>query len=254
MYLGTAAWAEGPSERRALVARLASGRLADLNRIEALRLRKLGELDAERLADALVPPSLRRVLEGGPRALARARQTAAYAEKWDRRGTLPLSLAPAPDTVDPLPCLPRPAALRRLDGQSLDRLGVRGPGAELSGPPQPGLAALGLAALGLAGGAIAGFCLALEEGGSALLGAWLTDEWPTGSLELKVGTARRSAPLKAWEGLALPLLRAGEVLLLPPPRLKAFPDLAPGAELRLSAGFDSLVARLGAEGLHPTVQ
>lgn len=249
MLLGTAAWAEGPSERRALVARLASGRLADLNRIEALRLRKLGELDAERLADALVPPSLRRVLEGGPRALARARQTAAYAEKWDRRGTLPLSLAPAPDTVDPLPCLPRPAALRRLDGQSLDRLGVRGPGAELSGPPQPGLAALGLA-----GGGIAGFCLALEEGGSVILGGWLTDEWPTGSLELRVGAARRSAPLRAWEGLALPLLLAGEVLLLPPPRLKAFPHLPPGAELRLSAGFDTLVARLGAEGLHPTVQ
>ncbi|MBK9797623.1 MAG: hypothetical protein IPP58_14250 [Holophagaceae bacterium] len=195
MYLGTAAWAEGPSERRALVARLASGRLADLNRIEALRLRKLGELDAERLADALVPPSLRRVLEGGPRALARARQTAAYAEKWDRRGTLPLGLAPAPDAVDLLPCLPRPAALRRLDGQSLDRLGVRGPGAELTGPPQPGLAALGLA-----GGAIAGFCLALEEVGSAILGAWLTDEWPTGSLELRVDAARRSAPLRAWGG------------------------------------------------------
>lgn len=249
MYLGTAAWAEGPSERRALVARLASGRLADLNRIEALRLRKLGELDAERLADALVPPSLRRVLEGGPRALARARQTAAYAEKWDRRGTLPLGLAPAPDAVDLLPCLPRPAALRRLDGQSLDRLGVRGPGAELTGPPQPGLAALGLA-----GGAIAGFCLALEEVGSAILGAWLTDEWPTGSLELRVDAARRSAPLRAWEGLALPLLRAGEVLLLPPPRLKAFPHLPPGAELRLSAGFDTLVVRLGVEGLHPTVQ
>ena len=84
------------------------------------------------------------------------------AEKWDRRGTLPLGLAPAPDAVDLLPCLPRPAALRRLDGQSLDRLGVRGPGAELTGPPQPGLAALGLA-----GGAIAGFCLALapELGG-----------------------------------------------------------------------------------------
>jgi len=249
MLLGTATWAEGPTERRALVAQLASGRLADLNRIEALRLRKLGELDAERLADALVPPSLRRVLEGGPRALARARQTAAYAEKWDRRGTLPLSLAPEGGTVDLLPCLPRPAALRRLDGQSLDRLGVRGPGAELTAPPQPGLAALGLA-----GGALAGFCLALEEGGSAILGAWLTDEWPTGSLELRVGAARRSAPLKAWEGLALPLLRAGEVLLLPPPRLKALPNLVAGAEVRLSAGFDQLVLRLGAEGLHPTVQ
>jgi hypothetical protein len=33
MFLGTAVWAEGPVERRTLVARLASGRLADLNRI-----------------------------------------------------------------------------------------------------------------------------------------------------------------------------------------------------------------------------
>ena len=39
MLLGTAAWTEGPLERRSLVGRLASGRLADLNRIEAIRLR-----------------------------------------------------------------------------------------------------------------------------------------------------------------------------------------------------------------------
>jgi hypothetical protein len=206
-------------------------------------------LDAERLAEALVPPSLRRVLEGGPRALARARQTVAYAEKWDRRGTLPALLAPGPDTVDLLPCLPRPAALRRLDGQCLDRLGIGGRGAELSGPPQPGLAAVGMA-----GGAIAGFCLALEEGGSAILGAWLTDEWPTGSLELRAGSARRTAPLKAWEGLALAALHAGEVLLLPPPKLKPLPDLQAGTEVRLSAGFDQLILRLGPEGVHPTVQ
>ncbi len=45
MFLGTAVWNEGPAERRALVARLASGRLADLNRIEAVRLRKLGDAD-----------------------------------------------------------------------------------------------------------------------------------------------------------------------------------------------------------------
>ncbi len=249
MFLGTAVWAEGPVERRALVARLASGRVADLNRIEAVRLRKLGEGEPERLAEALVPASLRRVLEGGPRALARVRQTVAYAEKWDRRGTLPEALAPAASSADLLPCLPRPASLRRLDGLSLDRLGVGGQGAELSGPPQPCLAAVGLA-----GGAIAGFCLALEAGGSAVLGAWMTDEWPTGSLELRAGATRRTAPLKAWEGLELPALRAGEVMLLPPPRLKPLPNLVAGAEVRLSAGFDTLVLRLGAEGIHPTVQ
>jgi hypothetical protein len=249
MLLGTAAWAEGPVERRALVARLASGRLADLNRIEALRLRKLGEGEPERLAEALVSASFRRVLEGGPRALARVRQTVAYAEKWDRRGTLPDALAPAPEAVDLLPCLPRPAALRRLDGSSLDRLSLRGTGATLAEPPQPALAALGLA-----GGGVAGFCLALDEGGSAVLGTWMTLEWPRGSLELWAGSVRRSALLRAWEGLALPGLRAGEVLLLPPVKLKPFPDLAGGAEIRFSATFDQLLLRLGPEGVHPTVQ
>ncbi len=249
MFLGTAVWAEGPLERRALVARLASGRLADLNRIEAIRLRKLGEGDPEQLAEALVPPSLRRVLEGGARALARVRQTVAYAEKWDRRGTLPETLSPPLEAVDLLPCLPRPSSLRRMDGQSLDRLAVRGPGAELSAPPQPCLAALGLA-----GGTMAGLCLALEEGGSAVLGAWMTDEWPRGSLELRAGSTRRTAPLRAFEGLELPPLYAGEVMLLPPLKLKPLPDLMAGTEVRLSAGFDQLILRLGAEGIHPTVQ
>ena len=72
MILGTASWTEGAAERRALVAPLPSGRLADLHRIEQLRLKKLGEGDPERLAEAMVPPSLRRILEGGARALARA--------------------------------------------------------------------------------------------------------------------------------------------------------------------------------------
>jgi hypothetical protein len=249
MLLGTAAWAEGPLERRALVARLDSGRLADLNRIEALRLRKLGEGEPERLADALVPASLRRVLEGGPRALARVRQVVAYAEKWDRRGNLPDTLAPDLHTVDLLPCLPRPLALARLDGQNLDRLRIRGQGAELSMPPQPGLAAVGLA-----GGGMAGFCLALEEAGSVIMGSWMTDAWPGGSLELKVGATRRSVPLKSWEGLALPSLRAGEVWLLPPPKLKALPEWMAGADVLVSAGFDQLLLRLGPEGVHPTVQ
>jgi hypothetical protein len=249
MFLGTAVWAEGPVERRALVARLASGRLADVSRIEAVRLRKLGEGEPERLADALVPASLRRVLEGGPRALARVRQTVAYAEKWDRRGTLPEFLARTVAGLDLGPCLPRPAVLRRMDGWALDRFGVRGPGAELAGPPRPGMAAVGLV-----GGGIAGFCLALEEAGSAVLGAWLTDEWPTGNLDLRVGATRRSVPLKTWEGLAIPTLRAGEVVLLPPPKLKPLPELLAGDEIGLSAGFDQLILRLGPEGVHPTVQ
>jgi hypothetical protein len=249
MLLGTAVWSEGPTERRALVACLASGRLADLNRIEVLRLRKLGEGDPERLAEVLVPASLRRVLEGGPRALARVRQTVAYAEKWEGRGTLPETLAPRMSEGALGPCLPRPSALRGLEGPILDRLRLRGPGSTLSGPPVPALAALGLA-----GGGIAGFCLALEDAGGAILGAWMTDAWPAGSLELRAGSTRRSVPLKALEGLELPPLRAGEVLLLPPPRLKPLPMALLETEVRLSAAFDQMVLRLGPEGLHPTVQ
>ncbi|WP_243288453.1 hypothetical protein [Geothrix terrae] len=248
MLLGTAAWAEGPLERRTLVGRLASGRLADLNRIEAMRLRKLGEGDPERLAEALVPGSLRRLLEGGARALARAKQTLAYAEKWERRGTLPESLAPSPESADLLPCLPRPAALHRADGTALDRFRVRGPGAELAELPRPGLAVLGLA-----GGGAAGFCLALEDGGSVLLGAWMVDAWPEGSLELRAGAARRSTPLGAWEGLELPTLRPGEALLLPVPKLKPLQELLPGAEVLVGTAFETLILRAGSEGIHPTV-
>jgi len=249
MLLGTAAWPEGPVQRRALVARLASGRLADLNRIEAVRLRKLGEGEPERLAEVLVPGSLRRMLDGGSRALARVRQTVAYAEKWDRRGTLPEGLTPAPETATLFPCLPRPALLHRLEAGALDRFGVKGPGAELSSPPQPGLAAIGLA-----GGGLAGYCLVMEDAGGTVLGAWMTDEWPTGDFELKAGAVRRAVSLKAWEGLALPLLRAGEVILLPPPRWKALPRLPVGAEVLVSAGFDRMALRIGPEGVHPTVQ
>jgi hypothetical protein len=249
LFLGTASWPEGPSERRVLVARMASGRLADLNRIEAIRLRKLGEGDPGRLADALVPASLRRLLEGGPRALVRARQALAYAEKWDRRGTLPEALAPWPSQAALGPCLPRPAALRRLDGAALDRLGLRGPGAELAGPPRPTLAALGQA-----GGGLAGVCLALEDAGGAILGAWLSPVWPEGGLELRAGGVRRTVSVRAWEGLELPMLRPAEALLLPPPRLKALPGLLPGSDVRFAAPFDALVVRTGAEGLHPTVQ
>lgn len=249
MILGTAVWAEGPGERRALVARLGSGRLADLNRIEAVRLRKLGEGDPDRLADALVPASLRRALEGGGRALARLRQALAYAEKWDHRGTLPETLAPRPESVALLPCLPRPAALARLGEGPLDRLRVGGPGGILSAPPRPTLAVLGTQA-----GGAAGFCLALEDGGGAILGAWMLTEWPQGHLELRAGAHRRRVPLGAWEGLELPPLRPAEALLLPPPRLKALPDLEPGTTFSLEAPFETLALRLGVEALHPTVQ
>ena len=249
MILGTAAWPEGVGERQALVARLASGRVADLNRIEAVRLRKLGEGDADRLAEVLVPTSLRRVLEGGPRALARVRQAVAYAEKWDRRGTLPEELAPPFEQLRLLPCLPVPSVLRDLGGLLLDRHGLRGHGATLAGGPQPTLAVLGQA-----GGLPGGTCLALQDALGVVLGTWMTDAWPTGSLELRAGGSRRSVPIRAYEDLALAPLRPGEVRLLPPPRLRALPVLPALAEVRLEAGFDTLLGLAGPEGLHPTVQ
>ncbi|HJU84294.1 MAG TPA: hypothetical protein VJ600_08785 [Holophagaceae bacterium] len=250
MRLGTASWLEGGAERRALVAPLDGDRVVDLNRVERVRLAKLGEGASEALAEVLVPPSLRRVLEAGPRGLQRVRQTLAYAEKWARRGRLPEGLAPALDRVRLFACLPRPAVLRRGDGQHLDRLRVLGPGAELPGAPQPSLAALGLH-----GGGLAGFCLALESHGAALLGAWLAvDEALTGELHLQIGGHTRRAPLEAWRGLELPALRAGEALLLPPPRLRVLPELPAGLAIQLRAPFETLEAKLGREPLHPTVQ
>ena len=82
----------------------------------------------------------------------------------------------------------------------------------------------------------------------------LTSACAAGSLELRAGAARRSVSFRAWEGVELPPLRAGEVLLLPPPKLKPLPALMAGTEVRLVAGFDTLVLRLGPEDLHPTVQ
>ncbi len=250
MRLGTAIWAEGASERRALVAPLADGRLADLARIERVRLAKLGEGAPESLADALVPPSLRRVLEAGPRGLARAKQTIQYAEKWAKRGDLPDTLAVRPEHARLLPCLPRPSALRTAEGMHLDRMRVQGPGAWLDHAPE-----VGLATLGLADGSAAGFCLALHAGDSAALGAWLLVGASFGSdLLLRAGTHKRTASLEVYDDLELPPLRAAEVLLLPPLRLRALPSLEPGTDLELRAAFDGLTVHLGPEALHGTVQ
>jgi len=251
MKLGTAVWSEGSSERTALVAELPSdpGRVVDLNRLEHLRLAKLGEGWAERMALAMVPPGLRQLLEGGPRAIQRARQVLAYAEKWHKRGSLPESLAPRTDQVRLLACLPRPLALRRWDGTPLDRLTVQGPGGTLASLPAPTLALVGLF-----GDHPAGCCLAMEHAQGVALGAWLEldPDWE-GSLELSMGGQHRRLPLDAWRGLTMPALRPAEVMLAPPPHLRLGHG-GPGLEVRLAAAFETLNVRLAESGVHPTMQ
>ena len=251
MKLGTAVWSEGAGERTALVAELPDdpARVVDLNRLEHLRLAKLGEGWAEAMAAATVPPALRQLLEGGPRAIQRARQALAYAEKWHKRGGLPEALAPRVDTVRMLACLPRPLALRRWDGSPLDRLAVQGPSATLGSLPAPTLALVGLH-----GEPPAGCCLALEHAHGVVLGAWLELDldWD-GALELTLGGQHRRLPLDAWRGLTLPALRPAEVLLAPPPHLRLGQG-EPGMEIRLVAAFETLALRLAEGGVHCTVQ
>jgi len=252
LRLGTAQWMEGPAQRQTLVAPLPSDpdRVVDLNRMERARQAKLGEGRADRLAEVLVPSSLREALEAGPRALQRLRKTLAYAEKWHHRGDLPEELAPRIAQIHLLPCLPRPSVLRRGDGLNLDRLAVDGPGGVLHRLPQPTLAAVGQH-----GGQPAGFCLAVEDVHGAILGGWLEVDFAwEGVLELRAGGRHRTAPLEAWDGIALPELHPGEVLLLPHPRLKPLAELVPGAEFTLCAGAEVLRLSLSRELIHPTVQ
>jgi hypothetical protein len=255
MRLGTAVKPEGGRERRFLAAPLPSdpARLVDLQAVESERLRKLGEGDPEGLSQALVPASLRRLLEAGPRGIQRARQTLAYAEKWARRGTLPEALAPAAEGLRLLPCLPRPSSLRMPDGGFGDRLGLRGPALRLpwhSG----GLWRATLAAVGQSGGRPAGFALAVQAGPALVLGSWLhTELLLEGELELEARSGRRETPMRAWLDLELPDLRAGEIQLLPFPEWEPLPVL-PGDRARLDAHFDGFILRVDPEGTHPTLQ
>lgn len=248
MILGTAFFRDNSAERRAVVARLPGGRVADLNRVELLRLKKLGEGHPEALAETLVPPSLRRIMEGGPRALQRARQALTYAEKWQQRGDLPEWIAPALESLSLLPCLPRPTLLRQADGVHRDRLAVKGPGAKISLQPQATIAVVG------GFGEARGYCLAVEDGHSTVLGAWMSLAIPEGTLEVRTGNLRRSATLDAWEHLEIPPLRPGEILLLPPPRLKPLPALEPGARIRLAWPVEAMELVLGEDLPHPTLQ
>lgn len=223
-------------------------RVVDLSSVEAARLRRLGEGEPDLLAAALVPPDLGAVLAGGPRALARARQALAYAVKWHRRGDLPGTLAPGMEQVVFQPCLARPR--RVFDGDGRRRKGsIGGPGATLAAHPQPTLAVLGMA-----GGRPGGFCLALPEPDRLMLGAWMAvdPDW-TGRLSLRMTAHQRSAPLEAWAGLAVGELAPGDLVLLPPPRLRRVPDAGPGP-VEVACPWDRLVLRVEGPLDHPLVQ
>ncbi|BDU78721.1 hypothetical protein [Mesoterricola sediminis] len=250
MKLGTAVWREGRVERRALVAPLPEGgRVVDLNRLEHLRLAKLGEGRPETLAEALVPASLRRVLEGGPRALNRARQALAYALKWEARTGLPIELAPPVETVTFLACLPDPVSIRRWDGTRLDPATLGGPGAVLGHAPAPTLAWVGLP-----GGACAGCCLAVDDGRGPVLGAWLDlDLTWEGSLVVTAAGRTRRVPLDTWRELSPVEPLAAEIILAPTPAFP-FAHLEPGAEVAILGPGERLELRLDAHPVHPRVQ
>jgi hypothetical protein len=251
LSLGTATWQDGYMERRALVARLPGdhGRLVDLNRVERVRQAQLGEGRPDALADALVPPSLRLLLESGPLALQRAAQALRYAEKWRKRGGIPDALAPAACACALLPCLPRPLAVRAGGGRILDRLRVRGPGAAL-----PALSGPTIAIVGGADGEAAGCCIAAESPLGPVLGAWLhAGPLPQGEMALEAGGHRSAAPLDAWADLAPPPLLPGEVFLLPAPKLR-LPAPAPGAWVAIETPFDRLEVEYGPEPVHPVIQ
>jgi len=250
MRLGTAVRREGGMERRALVAQLpGDARVVDLNRVEHLRLAKLGEGRPEALAAELVPASLRRLLEGGPRALQRARQALAYALKWEARSGLPPELAPPIESLTFLPCLPDPASLRRWDGARLDPASLQGPGAVLARPPAPTIAWIGLQ-----GGTCAGCCLAVDDAKGPVLGAWLDlDAAWEGFLVLAAGGRRRRVPLDTWRELAPAGPGAAEAILAPTPHFP-FAHLEPGAEVAILGPGERLGLRLDAGAVHPRVQ
>lgn len=243
------AWRSGKADRQALLALLPSdpARAVDLTAVEAVRLAKVGEGDPERLAAALVPPRLDGLLTSGPRGITRLRHTLAYADKWAKRGDLPASLAPLTAEVRTLPLRHQ----RVLDAEGHVREGARllAEGHTLPGSPQPTLALLGQQ-----GKSPAGWTLACEAGGHVALCPWVVLGAGAGAIELAIGGHRRRIPADAWSGVAWPQVAAGEVLLLPPPRLKPLPSLPALTPLRLRCGPLEMRWVLGVELEHPTAQ
>jgi|GEM_PF-368965 len=250
--LGTAVWKEGFSERRTLVARLPgdTSRVVDLNRVERIRLAKLGEGRAESLADVLVPTSLRQLLESGPLGIHRAAQTLAYADKWNQKNGLPEEYAPALGSYKLLPCLPRPLALRTSLGHFWDRLSIHGPGAVLPAISEPTIAIVGSN-----DGKYAGCCIAANSPLGPILGAWLyIGQLPQCGISIEIGAYKNSTPADIWADLEPPPLRAAEVFLLPAPILRLPNNISPKDKIIIETPFDRLEVKYGSDPVHPTLQ
>jgi len=251
---GSAVWRMGASERRALVAPLPGddNRVVDLNRVERVRLSKLGEGRAEAMADALVPSSLRLLLESGPRAIQRALQALSYAEKWHKRSGLPEEFAPRSE-YKILPCLPRPLSVRTSNGQFLDRLSVIGPGATLPAISEPTIAIVGSTEE-----RYAGCCIAANSPLGPVLGAWLyvgqLNQEDIGDISVEIGSYKSVTPTDAWADLIPPPLRPAEVFLLPPSMLRLPNNISSGDKVIIKTAFECLELYYGAEPLHYIVQ
>lgn len=249
---GTAILKEGGTERRTMVAQLSNGegRVVDLNRVEWLRLAKLGEGRPDALADAMVPPSLRQLLDSGPRGIQRARHTLLYAEKWHQRSGLPERLAPLPGSYKLLSCLPRPLSIRTSQGHFLDRLNIHGPGSTL-----PAISDPTIAIVGSTDDKYAGYCIAANSPAGPVLGAWLCiGQLHTGEISVQIGASKNSASIEAWADLIPPELNPSEVFLLPPPMLR-LPNIAsPDDQITIETSFERLEITYGREPIHPVVQ
>jgi hypothetical protein len=250
--LGTAVWRDGSTERRAMVAPLPGdpGRVVDLNRIERIRLAKLGEGRPETLADALVPSSLRLLLESGPRGLQRAAQTLIYAEKWHQKSGLPDHLARRAGSYRTLPCLPRPLTIRTSNGQFLDRANVRGPFASLPAISDPTIAIVGSTEE-----QYAGCCIAACSPIGPRLGAWLrVGQLQQEDISIEIGANRYTADTRMWEDLIPPRLNPAEVFFLPPPMLRLPNIVSPDDKIIIETSFERLEIGYETEPVHPMVQ
>ena len=221
-----------------------------MNCVEKHRLAKLGEGRPKQVADALVPSSLRTLLECGPRGIQRAAQTMAYAEKWHRRSGLPQTLAPREGSYTPLPCLPRPLTVRTNQGLLLDRLNIRGPRASVSAISEPTIAIVGST-----GDDYIGYCIAANSPDGPVLGEWLCiGQLQPGDISIEIGANKYIASTEIWADLIPPKLNPAEVFFLPPPMLRLPNNATAADKIIIETSFERLEINYEPEPIHPMVQ